>query len=72
MIHSLITLQVGVCLAGMNTETESELTYKSYSVAYNIPFFACHIQSSMNTPYDDAVFEQMKKDFENIADRFSV
>ena len=26
----------------------------------------------MNTPYDDAVFEQMKKDFENIADRFSV
>lgn len=25
----------------------------------------------LNTPYDDAVFEQMKKEFEDIADRFS-
>lgn len=26
----------------------------------------------MNTPYEDAVFEQMKKEFEDIVDRFSV
>ena len=42
MLHSLVALQISVCLTGTDAETAGKLADECHRISDEISFFACH------------------------------